>query len=212
MKRNSFVAILCLLLSFSGLAQTKPKLNEELQKQLIEMGKEDQKYRAEMEELSDKINGPDKDKWMPQWIKIVEAQNALDKKLLTQLEAIIAQHDWPTISLVGKEASGVAFLIIQHADLEYQKKYFPLLKEAADKNEARKLEVAMLEDRIRMREGKPQLYGSQLRTNEQTGKLELYPIEDEESVDKRRVAVGLMPLKEYLKHFKLEYVPPKKKP
>jgi hypothetical protein len=24
--------------------------------------------------------------------------------------------------------------------------------------------------------------------------------------------VGLMPLKEYLKHFKLEYVPPKKKP
>lgn len=212
MKLNLFMTSICLLLSLSAVAQTKPAVNTELQKQLIEMGKEDQKHRTELMELLEKVNGPDKDKLMPRYMQLVDAQDAIDKKLLQQLESIIAQHGWPTISLVGKEASGVAFLIIQHADLEYQKKYLPLLKEAADKNEARKLEVAMLEDRILMREGKKQIYGSQLRSNPDTGKLELYPIEDEENVDKRRASVGLMPMKDYMKHFNLEYVPPKKNP
>lgn len=210
MKFYSFVAGICLLLNLAAFAQTKPAVNTALQKQLIEMGKEDQKHRAELMALIEKVNDPDKEKLMPRYMQLVEAQDAIDKKLLQQLAAIIAQHGWPTISLVGKEASQAAFLIIQHADLTEQKKYFPLLKEAADKNEARKSEVAMLEDRILMREGKKQIYGSQLRTNDATGKLELYPIEDEANVDKRRASVGLMPMKEYLKHFNLEYVPPKK--
>lgn len=210
MKFYSFVAGICLLLNLAAFAQTKPAVNTALQKQLIEMGKEDQKHRAELMALIEKVNDPDKEKLMPRYMQLVEAQDAIDKRLLQQLAAIIAQHGWPTIGLVGKEASQAAFLIIQHADLAEQKKYFPLLKEAADKNEARKSEVAMLEDRILMREGKKQIYGSQLRTNDATGKLELYPIEDEANVDKRRASVGLMPMKEYLKHFNLEYVPPKK--
>ncbi len=210
MNTKLWAAGISLLLSLATFTQTKPAINTELQKQLIEMGKEDQKHRTELMEMMEKVNGPDKDKLMPRYMQLVEAQNALDNKLLQQLEIIIAQHGWPTISLVGKEASGNAFLIIQHADLPSQKKYIPLLKEAADKNEARKSEVAMLEDRILMREGKKQIYGSQLRSNPNTGKMELYPIEDEANVDMRRARVGLMPMKEYMNHFKLEYVPPKK--
>jgi hypothetical protein len=62
-----------------------------------------------------------------------------------------------------------------------------------------------------MREGKKQIYGSQLKRNEKTGKFELWPVEDEENLDKRRAAVGLEPIAEYLKHFRLTYVPPKKR-
>lgn len=211
MKANLLVLSIGLFLSLSVVAQTKSALNPALQKELIEMGKEDQKHRGELGDLIEKVNGPDKEKWMPRFQQLVEEQNAIDKKLLQRLKAILAQYGWPTISLVGKEANGNAFLILQHADLGYQKKYLPLLKDASDKNEARKSDVAMLEDRILMREGKMQIYGSQLRSNEQTGKLELYPIEDEENVDKRRASVGLMPIKDYLKRsFNLEYVPPKK--
>ena len=68
----------------------------------------------------------------------------------------------------------------------------------------------MLEDRILVRNGKKQVYGTQLHSGPDTGgKLVLAPIEDEEHVDKRRASVGLMPLKEYLKHFGIEYTPPK---
>lgn len=211
MKTSLPAAGICLLLSLATTAQTRTEINAALQKQLIEMGREDQKHRNELMELMDKMDGPDKDKLMPRYQQLVEEQNAIDTKLIQQLEAIIARHGWPTISLVGKEANLNAFLILQHADLSYQKKYFPLLKAAAAKNEARKSDVAMLEDRILMREGKKQIYGSQLRMNEQTQRLELYPIEDEENVDIRRASVGLQPLKDYLKHFKLEYTPPKKK-
>jgi hypothetical protein len=86
-----------------------------------------------------------------------------------------------------------------------------MLKEAAAKDEAKASEVAMLEDRILTREGKKQMYGTQLRTNDQTKLWELFPIEDEENVDLRRAAVGLPSMAEYLKYFGLTYTPPNKR-
>mgnify|MGYP003545000465 CR=1 FL=1 len=127
------------------------------------------------------------------------------------MEEIIRQHGWPGKSLVGDEASLAAFLIIQHADYEYQKKYFPLINEAKKQGEIDPRHVALLEDRILMREGKKQIYGSQLKRNEKTGKYEMWPVEDEENLDKRRAAVGLEPIAEYLKHFGVTDVPPKRR-
>jgi hypothetical protein len=69
----------------------------------------------------------------------------------------------------------------------------------------------MLEDRILTREGNKQVYGTQLRLNQTTQRMELYPIEDEENVDGRRATVGLEPLAGYLKRgFGIDYSPPKK--
>ena len=51
--------------------------------------------------------------------------------------------------------------------------------------------AAYLEDRILMREGEKQIYGTQLHTNETTKKLELYPVENEESLDARRAIGGV---------------------
>jgi hypothetical protein len=184
--------------------------NDALRRELIKLGKEDQKYRGELEKLAMKLSGPNQKEATEKFIAVVKKQDEIDAQNIKRLEEIIAQYGWPGRSLVGKEASQAAFLIIQHAELNYQKKYFARLKEAAAKDEARASEVAMLEDRILMREGKKQLYGTQVRTNDVTKKLELYVIEDEENVDARRAAVGLPPIAEYLKHFGLTYTPPKK--
>jgi hypothetical protein len=78
------------------------------------------------------------------------------------------------------------------------------LRKAAADRELRADSLALLEDLILMREGKKQIYGSQLQTNAQ-GQLEFYPIEAEANMDKRRQSVGLEPLAEYAKHFGLEY-------
>lgn len=56
-------------------------------------------------------------------------------------------------------------------------------------------QAAMLEDRIRMFEGRPQIYGSQFQPDE-NGKTVPYPIENPGQVDERRRAVGLPPLQE----------------
>jgi hypothetical protein len=203
--------ILILALAGPGLAQNQDatRINQPLRLELMTMEEEDQKYRKEIEEVQMAALAPDEKQ------KRLEAlwkkQGDADKRNLKRLVEIIEQHGWPGRSMVGKEGSLAAFLIVQHAELEYQKKYFPLLKDAVSKGEARPDHAALLEDRILMREGKKQIYGSQLRQNEVTKKLELWPIEDEERVDARRASVGLGPLAEYLKHFGLEYKPPIKK-
>ena len=49
-----------------------------------------------------------------------------------------------------------------------------------------------------MHDGKPQIYGSQLREINQSGKLEIYNLQEPEYVNKRRAKVGLGPLREFL--------------
>jgi hypothetical protein len=68
---------------------------------------------------------------------------------------------------------------------------------------------ALLLDRVRVGEGKPQVYGTQAKRFEEWKGQEptLEPIEDEANVDKRRAQVGLPPLSEYREMLKRVYFP-----
>ena len=194
--------------AYSTTQDQKPSPQEikELRTELERMMGEDQKLRTRVMAVQEKY-GPNSKEFADMW----KEQAEIDNRLLKRLEEIIKQYGWPARSRVGAEASLAAFLIIQHADYEYQKKYFPLIKEAMEKGEIERGHVALLEDRILMREGKKQVYGSQLTRNEKTGKYEMWPVEDEENLDKRRSSVGLEPIAEYLKRFGVTYIPPKKR-
>lgn len=204
---------LILFLSISSLAYAQytsaTQLNQGLRSELLKMQNDDQKYREEVVKIRQmSLTADERQKRIS---ALMEKQERLDKRNIKRLVQIIDKYGWPGRSLVGSEASLTAFLIIQHADLEDQKKYFPMLKEAVRRGETNKDYAALLEDRILMREGKKQIYGSQLHSNQVTRQLELWPIEDEENVDARRASVGLEPLAEYVKRFGLEYKPLKKK-
>lgn len=143
-------------------------------------------------------------------LALIKQQDAIDRANMARLEQIVHKYGWPGIKQVGELASSAAFLILQHAGLDEQRRYFPILKAAVAQHNARADQAAMLEDRILLREGRNQLYGTQLRSGPDTaGKLVLHPIEDERNVDARRAAVGLRPLAEYLKEFGIDYTPPK---
>jgi len=62
-------------------------------------------------------------------------------------------------------------------------------------------DIAYLTDRVLVGEGKEQVYGTQLRTNEK-GELELSPLFEPATVDQRRQRMGLGPLKEYMEMVK----------
>jgi hypothetical protein len=192
------------------LTPTKPGPRlPELSDELIAMGAEDQKFRTILQEAMIKASsspGSQSTKDLPELIK---KQDEIDRKNLNRLVEIIQKHGWPGKSLVGNKGSNAAFLILQHSEQTTQEKYLDLFKKATEAGEARKADAAMLEDRVLMRQGKKQIYGTQLQSNaESNGKLFLYPVEDEVHVDARRESVGLPPIKDYLKHFGLEYVPP----
>lgn len=168
--------------------------------ELEHMYETDQQHRAEMVSLV-QTHGLDSE----QVRAVCQKQAAIDEQNIARLQEIIGAYGWPGQRLVGKKAASAAFLVLQHAAYEYQKKYLPLVRQAVSSGELESQHLALLEDRVLMREGKKQIYGTQLTRNQQTDAWELYPIENEASVDKRRAKVGLPPLAEYLKYFGLEY-------
>ena len=116
---------------------------------------------------------------------------SVDQKNTARMKEIVAEIGWPTISKVGPQGASVAWLLVQHAvhDREFQNSCLALMKaEPVDEVEPR--HIAYLEDRIRVFEQRPQLYGTQFHTDT-NGELVPFPIEDPEHVDQRRAEVGL---------------------
>ena len=213
--RKLFLAVLLLLLPAGGPlfaqgANDGDPRYRSVRRELLKMDEEDQRHRTELFELMKKLAEPGGQRLMNEFAALVKKQDALDEKNRRKLDRIVARYGWPTISMVGKEASVTAFLIAQHGDLAYRKKYFPLLKAAVAKGEGRPDQAAMMEDGILMKEGKKQIYGTAMQTNDVTMGLKLWPIENEEEVDARRAAVGLPPMAEFFKVMGMTYTPPKK--
>lgn len=117
----------------------------------------------------------------------------------SRLKEILAEHGWPVTALVGQDGAEAAWLIVQHAigDPPLQRRCLRLLQHAAESGDVPPWQAAMLEDRIRMFEGKPQIYGTQLETDSE-GTVRAYEVEDPEHVEERRRRVGLEPLAERL--------------
>jgi hypothetical protein len=203
------IALFSVSISVAQTIDTAAWLNKTLATELLEMGAEDQRYRGIIEAEMIKMASTDTGQASDEFVAAVKRQEEIDARNIARLEQVIKHYGWPGKRLVGEEASKAAFLILQHSDLARQEKYLPLLKKAAKKRDALLADVAMLEDRILVKKGKKQIYGTQVHSGSETGgKLVLAPIENEEHVDKRRASVGMMPLREYLKHFGIEYIPP----
>lgn len=155
----------------------------------------DQSLRSQFTEI-EKKHGRDSTEYKAAMTK----QRTIDEDNIRRLEEIIAQYGWPGRMQFGEKAARAAFLILQHSDLVYQKKYLPIAREAAAKNELPPSQLALLEDRVRLREGGKQIYGSQVNRNA-AGEWEPLPLENEEKVDALRASVGLQPLWAYLQSF-----------
>lgn len=178
-------------------AERRLRVNEQLRAELEQMFEADQVVRKEAMEIVQE-HGPSS----PQYEEIRKRGQKLDRRHTARLIEIVEEHGWPGRSLVGEGACQGAFLVLQHADLETQKKYLPLLREATEAGEVKSTALPLLEDRVRILEGKKQIYGSQV-SRHADGRVELWPIEDEARVDERRASVGLEPLAAYLQRFGL---------
>ncbi|HUO87083.1 MAG TPA: DUF6624 domain-containing protein [Thermoanaerobaculia bacterium] len=127
----------------------------------------------------------------------------LDAANLARVVELLEERGWPGRSQVGERASAAAWVVIQHADLEVQERFLGLMESAAEEGELDAGLVALTVDRVRVRRGEPQLYGSQFR--EVDGEMVPYPIVEPERVDERRATVGLPPLAEYAEALRAVY-------
>ncbi|MFI9591177.1 DUF6624 domain-containing protein [Nonomuraea sp. NPDC052265] len=129
--------------------------------------------------------------------EIDEEWDAVDTGNTAFMKGLIAERGWPGNDMVGEEAAHVAWVLIQHADLdlEFQRSCLPLLRAAVDAGQAKASDLAYLIDRVRVAEGRPQVYGTQYWV--QDGVFGPRPTEDPDRLDKRRAEVGLAPQADY---------------
>lgn len=93
-----------------------------------------------------------------------------------------------------------AWLLVKHADHDsgFQQRCLELMT-TAPVGDVDVRHVAYLTDRVRLANGDPQIYGTQVhRAN---GQWQPRNLDDPEHVDDRRHTMGLEPLVEYLSYF-----------
>jgi len=130
-----------------------------------------------------------------------ERMTEADEKHTQRLKEIVAQIGWPTRSKVGKEAAHAAWLLAQHAtDKRFMEACLELMKHVLQ-SDVDKTNIAYLEDRVRVLQGRRQLYGTQYQTFSPSNGIthaRIPPIEEPESLEERRMSVGLQPFSEFL--------------
>lgn len=160
-------------------------MNETLRSELLEMIDEDDRVRARLAADGSLFAG-----YHPE-MEAVHRRNA------ARLREVVTRLGWPGRTLVGEDGAHAAWRILQHAigEPDLLRATLPLLQVAAARDEASAAEVAMLEDRIRVSEGRPQRYGTQLDWNDDgTAMVPMVGVEEADTVDARRRAVGLPPM------------------
>lgn len=167
----------------------------ELARELLKRRDEDQRLRFQLEDAMRK-QAPDARQSVPQ--NLMHDLDRVDRDNTEFMKKAIEKHGWPGRSLVGDDASRAAWLLIQHSpDTDLQSRCADLMKAALKNNDVNGQDLAYLTDRVLVRQGKKQIYGTQFRGG---GKeAQPFPIEDEANVDKRRAEIGLQPLAEYAK-------------
>lgn len=137
-----------------------------------------------------------------------QKQRALDKQNQDIIANILDTYGWPKQKVFkGSEAAQTIFIVIQHAPLEFQERFFPMMQKATENGDIPKGAFASLHDSILVGQGLKQRYGTQIKVDENTGRPFFYAIEDEKNVDIRRAAVGLGPLIEYAAVYGVDYYP-----
>jgi hypothetical protein len=142
---------------------------------------------------------------VPHWFyPILELKKEIGGTNFNDIQNLIKQYGWPTYSMVGKLAADAPLLVINHLEGEEMRiKYLPEIKEACLQKEGSCMEYAKIQDRILVNTNQKQIYGMQFRYNKDR-KLEPFPIKNPEYVDQKRKAIGLEPIKQYLKR-KINY-------
>ncbi|AFL80236.1 hypothetical protein Aeqsu_0728 [Aequorivita sublithincola DSM 14238] len=138
--------------------------------------------------------------------------NRNDSLNLVEVEKIIKEYGYPEKSLVGEPENEAAWFVIQHSDKIEE--YFPLIEKASEKVELKRSKVAMMEDRMLMHKGEPQIYGTQGKdlhiVNDQNKQKEffqlIWPIKNPENVNELRKTVGLnSTIEDYAQQLGIEY-------
>lgn len=168
-------------------------MDQALRQKLIDMVDDSRRLRARLAEGGSLFQG-----YNPE----LRTQHNAQAKALAD---IVDSHGWPDNAMVGADGAAAAWMLVQQAIglPNFMRACLELIEAAAATGRVPRWQAALLTDRIRWLEGRPQVYGSQFDWDEK-GELNPLPIEDEAGVEARRASVDLVPLAEGIKQRRAE--------
>jgi hypothetical protein len=129
-------------------------------------------------------------------LQMAANMRTVDANLTAQLKEIVARNGWPTIALVGIDASNAAMLVLTHSpDHAWQLSLLPHLEALADAGKIDGSTLALVIDKELVSEGKLQRYGTQFKLVD--GEMAMFGVEDPDGLDARRAKVFLPPMDVY---------------
>ena len=134
-----------------------------------------------------------------------EAIEISNKANITLISRIL-KKGWP--EGLQDESYHAIWMIIDHADTKYQKKFFPKLRDATGKGYIVRSDLATLKDRILLHTGKPQIYGTQshfIVSENNKMIIYLWPVKNPKELDQLRNSVGLSSINKYIKELEACY-------
>lgn len=163
---------------------------------------DDQLYRSSLQRMEADL-GRDSEEVRKLWDQI-QKQDSIN---LVKVKRILDERGWLGRNILGDDGNQALFLVIQHADLATQQKYLPMMREAVSLGNAQASDLAYLEDRVALDEGRMQIYGTQIGVGSGENEYYVRPLLDPEHVDQRRAMVGLGPLAEYVEWWGIKWSP-----
>lgn len=164
-------------------------------KYFAEVLAEDQKYRIPVLSMS--------------------AQESVEQAKIDSINIIKAsyyleKYGWPEKKKSGFVVQEAVGMVIQHASLPVQEKYYPMLTRAFINDRSLFEFLALMEDRINVTNKRPQYYGTQVKIED--GRVILYPVVNVDSLDAFRSKLGsFVPIATYMSMFKAKWDPVKYK-
>ena len=168
--------------------------NPALRDELLAMEKVDQDERR-------KCTAGDADFQMKCFVEIAKT---IDTPNTARLEKIFDAYGFPDSKMVGPDGQNAFMVLLQHTigDTLRLKAVKPITK-AFKRKEMTPQDYANFIDRLRLHQGKGQLYGSGFDFKD--GKMVLSKTDDIKNLEKRRRKIGLPPMSETVKMMKEMY-------
>lgn len=197
-----FISILglCSIVANTSLGQSSVQKNnilDSIRTELLKTYDADQNSRLKLDSLFRAI--PNEESPLKQRLR--DSVHYYDSINVIKVTEIISKYRWLSPKEVGDKANLTIFSVVQHAPFTTQKKLLPVVEKALKEGKLEPSHYARFKDRMLLREGRKQIYGSQISFDHQTGEHFVAPLDDPDHVDVRRTSVGLGPLADYVKQW-----------
>ena len=198
MMRALYILVLFITLSACTNKKSVHSSIEQTDSLLCELHERDQQIRHKLMSVQQAYIAEQRTELIDSIVMLVAGQDRADSLNRVAVDSLL-QNGWP--DGLSEQSNRTIWLIIDHADVEYQERYLPLIEQQAVRGTISPSDYATLLDRVNVRRQRPQRYGTQTGYKQRDDEVFtfVYPIEDIDALDSLRLSVGLDSMHLYLR-------------